>query len=176
MINDGRRQYCSFSFNLQSFRFFITPVTLQSTETCFTISPHQWLKRTITPFKFYKITKTPFIFSITLFIASLVTWFLFIKLAERGCGRGHLPLLLQKSIHFVFGTLRFLKHLPLFLRKLIPFLWNIKIPERWVENEILDSIALYTKKICTIPALLMTHIKHINKRANKSLNISMKYL
>ena len=118
-------------------------------------------------FKFYKITKTPIIFSITLFIASLVTWFLFIKLAERGCARGHLPLLLQKSIHFVFGTLRFLKHLLLFLRKLIPFFWNIKIPERWVENDILDSIALYTKKMCTIPALLITQIKHINKRANQ---------
>jgi hypothetical protein len=32
-----------------------------------------------------------------------------------------------------------------------------------------DSIALYTKKMCTIPALLMTQTKHINKQAIKSL-------
>ena len=29
----------------------------------------------------------------------------------------------------------------------------IKIPERWVENEILDSISLYTKMMCTIQGL-----------------------
>jgi hypothetical protein len=37
------------------------------------------------------------------------------------------------------------------------------------ENEILDSIALYTKKTCTIPALLLMQTKHINKQATKSL-------
>ena len=46
---------------------------------------------------------------------------------------------------------------------------NIKIPERWVENEILDSIVVYTKKMCTIPALLLIQTKHINKQAIKSL-------
>ena len=33
-----------------------------------------------------------------------------------------------------------------------------------------DSIALYTKKMCTIAALLKTQTKHINKWAIKSLN------
>jgi hypothetical protein len=32
-----------------------------------------------------------------------------------------------------------------------------------------DSIALHTKKMCTIPALLMMQTKHINKRAIESL-------
>ncbi len=43
-----------------SFRFSITPMTLQSTETCFYISPKRDSILSITPSKFYLITITPF--------------------------------------------------------------------------------------------------------------------
>ena len=40
---------------------------------------------------------------------------------------------------------------------------------RSTSRQIPDSVALYTKKMCTIPALLMTQTKLINKQAIKSL-------
>jgi hypothetical protein len=71
------------------------------------------------------------------------------KELPRGCARGHFTLFLTKVDSLCFQ--------------------NIKIPERWVENKIPDSVALFTKKTCTIPDLLMMQTKHINKLAIKSL-------
>jgi hypothetical protein len=68
--------------NTWSFRISITPVTLQSTETSFTISPHLWLKLTITRFKFHCITitlvdftKTPFVAGSAIAPQQLGTWY-----------------------------------------------------------------------------------------------------
>ena len=55
--------------HLLSFRISITPVTLQSTEICFAISPHSWMKLTTTPLKFHLITITPDNFTKTPFVA-----------------------------------------------------------------------------------------------------------
>ncbi len=79
----------------------------------------------------------------------------FVRNLPRGCARGHFTLFLRKVDSLCF--------------------WNIKIPERSVENEIPDSVALYTST-CTIPALLMTQTKHINKRAIISLKYFKNYL
>ena len=64
--------------HLLSFRFSITPMTLQSTETGLSISPKRDSILSITPYKFSQITITPFKvlhYFKTPFIASLAFFY-----------------------------------------------------------------------------------------------------
>jgi hypothetical protein len=60
--SDKKSQFLmgNFQKHLLSFRFSVSPMTLQSTKTCFSTSPKRDSILSITPSKFYLITITPF--------------------------------------------------------------------------------------------------------------------